>query len=314
MARPLRVQYAGARYHLMSRGDRQEAIFWGDSDRERFVGTLGETCVKCGWIVDAYCLMGNHFHLVIETPQPNLVVGMKWLLGTYTIRFNARHRVRGHLFSGRYKSVLVDESDDHYMRTACDYVHLNPARADLILEGERLESYRWSSFPSYLAHPSKRVPWLRTTRLLGEHGIQRDDRKGRREFSERMEVRSREDEEGAWRPLRKGWRFGADDFLDRIDRWISQANPTDRTHVAAERFESDEVRARNLIAEALVSAGWDEDRLKTERKGHSTKVEIAELVRKQTPMTMGWVAKELHMGSWRSARNLLQRRKRGAGK
>jgi REP element-mobilizing transposase RayT len=84
MPRPLRIEYVGARYHVMSRGDRQEAIFSDDADRQQFLRTLGEACLKTGWQVHAYCLMNNHFHLVVDTPQPNLSVGMKWLLGTYT--------------------------------------------------------------------------------------------------------------------------------------------------------------------------------------------------------------------------------------
>ena len=99
MARKLRVEYPGAIYHLMNRGDRREPIFKDDEDRQRFLGTLGEACVKTGWQVHAYCLMSNHFHLVIETPQANLVRGMKWLLGVYTSRFNRRHKLFGHLFS-----------------------------------------------------------------------------------------------------------------------------------------------------------------------------------------------------------------------
>ena len=88
MPRPLRVAYPGAIYHLMSRGDHREAIFRDDIDRRSFLETLGQACAKTGWQVHAFCLMGNHFHLVAETPQPNLVAGMKWLLGTYTGRFN----------------------------------------------------------------------------------------------------------------------------------------------------------------------------------------------------------------------------------
>ena len=95
MARKLRVEYPGAIYHLMNRGDRRESIFKDDEDRQRFLGTLGEACVKTGWQVHAYCLMSNHFHLVIETPQANLVTGMKWLLGVYTSRFNRRHKLFG---------------------------------------------------------------------------------------------------------------------------------------------------------------------------------------------------------------------------
>ena len=100
MPRPLRIEYAGAIYHLMNRGDHREEIVRDDKDRERFLVTLGQACEKTGWQVHAYCLMSNHFHLVLETPRPNLKSGMHWFLGTYTTRFNRRHRLSGHLFSG----------------------------------------------------------------------------------------------------------------------------------------------------------------------------------------------------------------------
>src|SRR5438132_664548 len=106
MVRKLRIQYPGAVYHVLNRGDRREGIFHDDADRQRFIETLGEACGKTGWQVHAYCLMPNHFHLVLETPQPNLVAGMKWFLGTYTGRFNRRHKLFGHLFSGRYKALV----------------------------------------------------------------------------------------------------------------------------------------------------------------------------------------------------------------
>ena len=192
MARQLRIEYAGAIYHVMSRGDRRETIFLDDEDRKGFLRTLGEACERAGWEVLAYCLMGNHFHLVVETPKPTLVSGMKWFLGTYTQRFNARHRLRGHVFAGRYKSLLVDGGDDFYLRVVCDYVHLNPVRAGLLGEGEALEDYLWSSFPEYLKSPRRRVGWLRVERLFGELGIRRDSGGGRREFREMMAARSRE--------------------------------------------------------------------------------------------------------------------------
>jgi putative transposase len=181
--RQIRIEYPGAIYHLMNRGDRREAIVQTDADRELWIRTLGEACVKSGWQVHAYCLMTNHFHLVVETPQPNLVAGMKWFLGTYTVRFNTRHHLRGHLFAGRYKSVLIDESEDQYLRIACDYVHLNPARAGLVRREEPLQTYRWSSYPLYLKSPAVRPSWLRSDRLLGVHGVQRDSWRGRLEFS-----------------------------------------------------------------------------------------------------------------------------------
>jgi REP element-mobilizing transposase RayT len=123
----------------MNRGDRKEGIVRDWRDRERFLSTLGEACEKTGWQVHAFCLMSNHVHLVLETPQPNLVKGMSWLLGTYSSRFNRRHKVVGRLFIGRYKSLIVDGSQSGYLRTVCDYVHLNPVRAKL-LEPDREQS------------------------------------------------------------------------------------------------------------------------------------------------------------------------------
>jgi REP element-mobilizing transposase RayT len=171
MARKLRVEYPGAIYHLINRGDRREPIFKDKKDRRSFLATLEEACQKTGWQVHAWCLMSNHFHLVVETPQPNLVAGMKWLLGTYTSRFNRRHKVFGHLFSGRYKSLIVDGSGNGYLKTVCDYVHLNPARAKLLKLEQKLSTYPWNSYRSYLVPARRRPGWLRVDRLLAEHGF-----------------------------------------------------------------------------------------------------------------------------------------------
>ena len=124
MSRKLRIEYPGAMYHVMNRGDQREDIFRDDQDRQKFLSTLGEACAKTEWQVHAYCLMRNHFHLVLETPQPNLVLGMKWLLGVYTKRFNIRHKLCGHLFAGRYKALVVEGSGNGCLRTVCDYVQV----------------------------------------------------------------------------------------------------------------------------------------------------------------------------------------------
>ena len=114
--------------------------------------------------------MGNHFHLVVETPQGNLVAGMRWFLGTYTSRFNRRHKLFGHLFSGRYKALVVDGSGDGYLGTVCEYVHLNPVRATLVKAEQPLSAYRWSSYVEYLKAPRWRVGWLRVDQVFGEMG------------------------------------------------------------------------------------------------------------------------------------------------
>src|SRR5437868_3241665 len=184
MPRPLRIEFPGARYHLMNRGDRREPIFRSDQDRQLFLDTLDEACSKTGWLLHAFCLMPNHFHLALETPQPNLVSAMKWLLGTYTIRFNARHRLRGHLFSGRYKALIISPGDSTYLRLVCEYIHLNPSRAKLLKPSEPLQRFAWSSYPAYLSAPSKRPPWLRTDVLFGELGFQKDTAANRRQLAE----------------------------------------------------------------------------------------------------------------------------------
>ncbi len=176
MARKLRVQYPGAVYHVMNRGDRREPIYADDQDRLLFLETLAEACEKTDWQVHAWCLMSNHFHLVSKTPRGNLVEGMQWLLGVYTNRFNHRHKEFGHLFSGRYKALHVDGSGNGYLKAVCDYVHLNPVRAGLIAPEQPLESYRWSSYPLYLEGASKRPKWLRVDAL----GWAAQDLQGRR--------------------------------------------------------------------------------------------------------------------------------------
>ena len=182
-------------------------------DRLDFLKTLAEACQKTGWWVHAYCLMPNHYHLVLETPEPNLVAGMAWLQSTYTIRLNHRHRLFGHVFGGRYKAQLVEGSGNGYLRTACDYVHLNPVRARMLPVGERLLSYPWSSFGAYLAAPKHRPGWMRVDRLLGEHGIQEDTASGRQRFEQWMEKRRAEEgDPEALKALRRGWCLGGEGF------------------------------------------------------------------------------------------------------
>src|SRR5262245_18445849 len=126
MARPLRVEFAGADYHVIARGNDRRALFRDDRDRRRFLDTLAEAVAQFGLRLQAYCLMYNHYHLLLGTPQANLSRAVGWLQATYTARFNARHRRRGHLFQGRFKAQLVES--DEYGRWLVEYIHLNPVR------------------------------------------------------------------------------------------------------------------------------------------------------------------------------------------
>jgi REP element-mobilizing transposase RayT len=311
MARKLRVQYPGAIYHVMNRGDRREPIFQDEADHKLFLQTLGEACQKTGWQVHAWCLMSNHFHLVIETPQANLVAGMKWLLGTYTGRFNRRHKLFGHLFSGRYKALIVDGSGTGYLKTVCDYAHLNPLRAKLLGPEQKLSSYRWSSLRYYMLPRRKRPAWLRVARLLGEHGIPRDSQTGRREFGRRMELRRRaEDGPGPFKAVRRGWCLGDKKFRKEL---LAQMKEQVREHhYGEERLQSQQEEAEGMVQAGLKRFGWKEADLEARPKGDGEKLKLALRLRKETTVTLKWIAERLRMGTWTHLNHLLywQQRKR----
>lgn len=188
MARKGRIEFSGAVYHVLDRGNRREPIVHRDGDREAFVRTLGETCSRAGWRLHAFVLMRNHYHLLLETPQPNLVAGMRWFQTTWTVRFNRFHGLSGHLFQGRYKAILVDPEESGYLTTLSDYIHLNPVRAGLIGLEDKLFGYPWSSYPWYAALAG-RPSWFEPERVLGELGW-KDDKAGRRCYAERMRGRA----------------------------------------------------------------------------------------------------------------------------
>ena len=268
---------------------------------------MAEACPKTGWQVHAYCLMSNHFHLVVETPQPNLVVGMKWLLGTYTGRYNRRHKEFGHLFSGRYKALVVDGSGDGYLKTVCDYVHLNPARAQLLAPEQPRSAFFWSSYPLYLGAAGKRPDWLRVDRLLGEWGIVKDSIAGRRVFGERMEQRRWEKQAGEFKPVERGWYLGGEQFRQE---WLAQVS-TDpgASHFGEAVQEAAAAQAERLVVAGLKRLGWDEGMLKQRRKGDGVKVALAKEMRRGTAMPLNWIAGRLNMGSRGYLAWLLSRRK-----
>ena len=300
MPRQLRIDYPGAIHHVMSRGDRRENIYHDDVDRPDFLETLAETCQKTDWQVHAYCLMSNHFHLVLETPNANLVEGMQWLLSTYTIRLNRRHETPGHVFSGRYKALVVDGEGDGYLKTVCDYVHLNPVRAHLLRPEEGLLSYPWSSLAWYLAVPKQRPSWLRVDRLLGEHGIRKDTAEGRLEFERRMEARRlAEAEDETLKGLRRGWCFGSEEFRRRMLEEIEKVAGTSVS--GGLRQETAINKADRIVAEELKRLQWTEEDLRRRRKSDPGKLRIAARVRRETILSLRSIAKRVGLGSSKSA-------------
>jgi putative transposase len=164
MARPLRMDYPDAFYHVLSRGNERKEIFRDERDYLRFLDTLGKMVDRFKLEVHAYVLMKNHFHLLVHTQESNLSRAIQWLGVSYSIWFNRRHQRSGHLFQGRFKSFIIE--DDRYFTAMCLYIHGNPLRAGIV---KRLSQYRWSSYQAY-GDKRHRVSWLTTELVLGMYG------------------------------------------------------------------------------------------------------------------------------------------------
>jgi REP element-mobilizing transposase RayT len=166
MASPLAIELSGGMYHVSARGDRPEAIYRDDQDRSVWLAFLGDACSRFNWRCHAYCVMTNHYHLLVETPDANLVNGMQQLNGTYTQHSNRRHELVGELFEGPFKAVLVER--DTYLLELARYVVLNPVRAGLVA---RASDWPWSSYRAMVGmEPS--APWLETDWILGQFSRQ----------------------------------------------------------------------------------------------------------------------------------------------
>jgi len=286
----------------MCRGDRREDIFLTDADRELFLTTLGEVCGKTGWMIHAYVLMPNHYHLLVETPESNLVAGMRWFQGTYTTRFNCRNRLSGHLFQGRYKAVIVDGKGGGYLRTVSTYIHLNPVRAKLS-KPNQIEHYSWSSLPGYLSKRN-RPSWLHIDRVLGEMGLM-DNRAGLRQYLQMLRDRAvREHVEGVtiqkeYESIRRGWCIGDDKFRKTLLGLVSYGtqesfHKTSRGGAAVN--EHNESTALRILKSGLKDAGLTLARMRNLPWTDNRKAKLARLIRGQTTMTNAWVAKQLGGG------------------
>lgn len=304
MARKARVEFAGAVYHVLDRGDRREAIFKDDADRRRFLETLGEVCQRTGWRVHAYVLMTNHYHFLLETPQANLVAGMRWFQTTWTMRFNARHRLSGHLFQGRYKSVVVNAQESRYYAVLSDYIHLNPVRARMVGLDQRLFDFPWSSYPLDVAK-GERPGWFEPGVVLGELGLE-DSAAGRRAYAGRMRARAVEElSGGAEAPdlaeVRRGWCMGGAGFRERMLGLLDGACEK-LSGGKASRMESATQRdhglheARRLLAAGLMCLELRREDLAGLKKGDGRKAAIAAMIRAHTAVPNAWIAQELHLG------------------
>jgi putative transposase len=168
MARPLRIEYPGAYYHVTARGNEQKDIFKSQRDREKFLSYLESATERYGAVIHVYCLMNNHYHLMVETPRGNLSQIMKHINSSYTTYYNVKRKRVGHLLQGRYKAIIVDA--DEYAKELSRYIHLNPVRVGIV---EKPEEYRWSSCRSYTGDTAVSA-WLSTDFILGYFGKKKE--------------------------------------------------------------------------------------------------------------------------------------------
>jgi len=210
MARPLRIEYDEALYHVTSRGNEKKTIFKDDADRNIFLDILYKVNKRYNWICYGYCLMDNHYHLVIETPDGNLSRGMRQLNGVYTQIFNKRHERVGHIFQGRYKAILIQK--ESHLLEVCRYVVLNPVRAKA---AKSIEDWKWSSYRA-TAGKDKSHPCLTTDWILGQFAKQK--KTAEKKYKEFVEAEI--GEKGIWEDVKGQSILGSDEFVKKLIGYV----------------------------------------------------------------------------------------------
>jgi len=293
MPRSPRIEFPGACYHIMNRGNHLEPIFQDDADRALCWEVLAETCQSAGWSLHSFVFMSNHYHLLIETHRATLVKGMQYFNSTYTHRYNRRHQTRGHLFQGRYKAVLVDHKSPTYFLTVSDYIHLNPVRRRRPRTLHAVLQYPWSSAGWFAGTRTKRPACLAWERIYGELGLEAWDRRTRCTFQAHLERRCRDKGEPAvWHTLRRGWCVGSETFVGEMkDRVVDRL---DAPH-EAERWtgpdveEAEEARALRLVRQGRERWGV---RSQDVLKGRDRYL-LARWVRTHTKVGVKWLAAQV---------------------
>ncbi len=254
MARPLRIEFTSALYHVTSRGDGREDIYLDDADRRQCLSLLGAVTKRFNWVVHAYCLMNNHYHLLVETPDSNLAQGMRHFNGVYTQRFNQRHQRVGHVFQGRYKAILVHK--DSYLLELARYIVLNPVRAGMVRSAK---DWPWSSYRATAGHTTS-TPWLNADWVLSTLAIRKE--KARQRYA--TFVAQGKNQPTVWTQLTNQIYLGPDHFVQAMQKKIIDDKDLSEVPSAQKRpipksleYYKTKYRDRNTaIATAYSSGGY----------------------------------------------------------
>ena len=280
MARPIRIEFPGAVYHLTSRGNARNNIYLDDIDRHRYLKILDDVIERYNWLCHAFCLMDNHYHLLIETLDPNLSLGMRQLNGVYTQGFNRAHNQVGHIFQGRYKAVLVEKNE--HLLELCRYIVLNPVRAGMV---KTAKEWKWSSYQA-TAYPNNPHTFLKVDWVLSQFATTKP--KARKAYKAFVTDGLIETKESPWQKLVGQVIFGGDKFAAHIQDRMSKASeiseiprsqrfpgrPLLETIFAEQKTQPKAVR-NNLIAKAHIEYGYTLKEIADQLNIHYTTVSKA---------------------------------------
>lgn len=310
MARKIRLEYAGAVYHVINRGNYRQNVFAGKGSAEAFEQCLSETSERFGWRVHAYVIMRNHFHLAVETPQPNLSEGMKYLQGTWANRFNRYRGLVGRPFQGRYKALHVEPGEA--LARVANYIHLNPVRAKIV-PVEKSGDFRWSSLWRYLSS-EKRPGWLYAETLLLEAGGLPDTPEGWGKYVgylgtlEEAQPSKRKEKYGA---LSRGWAMGSDAFMETLKEEMRKRGAELENAVLRGVPGSEGKQMRDAVWEerlqALAKAAKIDLKNLGARKSDHSKVLLAAAMRSTGSVSNGWLCERLKMGTAASVSQFVRR-------
>ena len=295
MARKLRLEAEDGIYHVLNRGNYRADIFRSDKTKAAFLQSLGEACGKTGWRVHAWCIMSNHFHLAVETPRGNLVEGMRWLQGTFSTRFNRLRGERGHLFQGRYKSLLVDPAGG--LGPLCHYLHLNPVRAKLRPVAQ-LPDWPWSSM-RWLMSPQLRPKWYVPGAALDHAGGLQDTPAGRKKYLDYLAWLAEDEparKEQRFAEMSRGWVIGTAEFAKAVVGAHAETIGQGR-RMAVETRVAREALWQDMLEKLLRKLGRKAEELASEGKSVEWKLALAAMLKARSTVTNRWLGTVLHLGN-----------------
>ncbi len=296
MARKPRIEFAGAIYHVLNRGNYRSDLFDSAGAAQAFVDCLFEACERMGWRLHAFCVMRNHYHLAVETPRGNLVSGVHWLQSTFGNRFNRFRGEHGHAFQGRYQAILVERG--RHLALLVNYIHLNPARAHVV-SLEQLGQFRWSSYRHFLRDRGERPAFLTCEDWLQATGGLPDSPAGWRSYHDQLVWLMADDvrlKEAAFDRMSQGWVYGGEEFQKQMLVEFKRMTKAEDWG-AGDLVELNRLEWQRLLEAGLRALSRQKENPKLALKSAPWKIAIATWLKQRSSVTNRWLTEKLHMGA-----------------